>query len=48
MAINATRVSAGAALEVLRAGWNAQKDNQMTASWMLHGRPGVGKTSVIQ
>lgn len=48
MAINATRVSAGAALEVLRAGWAAQRDGQMTASWMLHGRPGVGKTEVIQ
>ena len=48
MTINATRVSAGAALEVLRAGWAAQRDGQMTASWMLHGRPGVGKTEVVQ
>lgn len=48
MTINATRVSAGAALDVLRAGWDAQKAGQMTASWMLHGRPGVGKTDIIQ
>lgn len=48
MAINATRVSAGAALDVLRAGWDAQCAGQMTASWMLHGRPGVGKTEIIQ
>lgn len=48
MAINATSVSAGTALDVLRAGWDAQRTGQMTASWMLHGRPGVGKTDIIQ
>lgn len=48
MAINATRVSAGAALEVLRTGWAAQAEARLTASWMLHGRPGVGKTDIVQ
>ncbi|GAB5446817.1 AAA family ATPase [Gymnodinialimonas sp.] len=48
MAINATRVSAGAALDVLRAAWEAQQTGKMTASWMLHGRPGVGKTEIVQ
>lgn len=48
MAINANRVSAGAALDVLRDGWNAQAAGRMTASWMLHGRPGVGKTEITQ
>ncbi len=48
MAINATRISAGAALAVLRHGWAAQAAGQMTASWMLHGRPGVGKTEIVQ
>ncbi len=48
MAINATKVSAGEALRVLRAGWNAQLAGDMTASWMLHGRPGVGKTDIVQ
>lgn len=48
MAINATKVSAGEALRVLRAGWSAQLAGDMTASWMLHGRPGVGKTDIVQ
>lgn len=48
MVVNANRVSAGAALEVLRAGWAAQQAGELTASWMLHGRPGVGKTDIIQ
>lgn len=48
MAINASRVSAGAALDVLRAGWKAQRADQLTTSWMLHGRPGVGKTEIVQ
>ncbi len=48
MAINVTKVSAGEALRVLRAGWNAQLAGDMTASWMLHGRPGVGKTDIVQ
>lgn len=48
MAINARAISAGAALDVLEKGWRAQSDGALTASWMLHGRPGVGKTEVVQ
>ncbi|MDM7932877.1 MoxR family ATPase [Tabrizicola sp.] len=48
MSVNATTLSAGEALAVLEAGWAAQAAGQMTASWMLHGRPGVGKTEVVQ
>ena len=48
MSVNATSVSAGAALEVLDAGWKAQADDGLRASWMLHGRPGVGKTQIVQ
>lgn len=48
MAINAARVSAGDALRVLEAGWAAQIGQGHRASWMLHGRPGVGKTEVVQ
>jgi hypothetical protein len=29
-------------------GFAAQAAGQMTASWMLHGRPGIGKTEVVQ
>lgn len=48
MSMNAPSVSAGDALEALDAGWNAQKSGGLTASWMLHGRPGVGKTQVVR
>jgi MoxR-like ATPase len=48
MSVNATQVSAGEALRVLEAGWAAQAAGGLTASWMLHGRPGVGKTEVVQ
>lgn len=48
MSVNAMVVSAGEALEVLRAGWEAQRSGQMLASYMLHGRPGVGKTQVVE
>jgi hypothetical protein len=48
MSVNATTLSAGEALAVLEAGWAAQAAGQMIASWMLHGRPGVGKTEVVQ
>jgi MoxR-like ATPase len=47
MSVNAAVVSAGRAFEVLEAGWGAQAAGQFTASWMLHGRPGVGKTQVV-
>jgi hypothetical protein len=48
MSVNATTVSAGEALRVLQAGWDAQMQGGLTASWMLHGRPGVGKTELVQ
>jgi len=48
MSVNAATVSAGEALGVLAAGWDAQRAGRLTASWMLHGRPGVGKTEVVQ
>lgn len=48
MSINTTPISAGQALEALRTGFAAQAAGQMTASWMLHGRPGIGKTEVVQ
>jgi hypothetical protein len=48
MSVNASTVSAGEALRVLQAGWAAQVQGGLTASWMLHGRPGVGKTELVQ
>ena len=48
MSVNAAAVSAGEALATLRAGWQAQRAGGLTASWMLHGRPGVGKTQIVQ
>jgi MoxR-like ATPase len=48
MSVNAAVVSAGEALAVLEAGWAAQAAGGLVASWMLHGRPGVGKTEVVQ
>jgi len=47
VSLNVAPVPAGEALEVLHAGWNAQKSGGLTASWMLHGRPGVGKTQIV-
>ena len=46
--VNTTPIPAGQAFDVLLAGWQAQAAGQMTASWMLHGRPGIGKTEVVQ
>ncbi len=48
MSVNTTAVSAGQALEALRMGFAAQAGGQMTVSWMLHGRPGIGKTQIVQ
>lgn len=48
MSLNARTVSAGEALRTLEVGWQAQQAGALTASWMLHGRPGVGKTEVIR
>ncbi|QUJ76724.1 AAA family ATPase [Sulfitobacter albidus] len=47
MTINSPPITAGAALEALRAGFAAQAAGQLTASWMLHGRPGIGKTEIV-
>jgi MoxR-like ATPase len=48
MTVNAMTVSAGEALGVLLSGWEAQAAGGLTVSWMLHGRPGVGKTQIVQ
>ncbi|MGP1357142.1 AAA family ATPase [Roseicyclus sp.] len=48
MAVNARAIPAGEALKVLEQGWAAQAAGALTASWMLHGRPGVGKTELVQ
>ncbi len=48
MTINAMTVSAGEALKVLLAAWDAQSSGKLTVSYMLHGRPGVGKTQIVQ
>ncbi len=48
MPVNAMPVSTGEALGVLSAGWQAQATGGLTASWMLHGRPGVGKTQIVR
>lgn len=47
MAINTPPIPAGQAFDVLRAGFAAQAAGTMTASWMLHGRPGIGKTEIV-
>ncbi|MEM6564740.1 MAG: MoxR family ATPase [Pseudomonadota bacterium] len=48
MSVNAQVLSAGAALAVLKEAWRAQEADKLTASWMLHGRPGVGKSQIVQ
>ena len=48
MAVNARAISAGEALNVLDQGWTAQAGGGLQVSWMLHGRPGVGKTELVQ
>ncbi|MEM9576236.1 MAG: MoxR family ATPase [Pseudomonadota bacterium] len=48
MTVNAASLSAGASLDLLEAGWAAQSRGALTASWMLHGRPGVGKSQIVQ
>lgn len=48
MTLNAATLSAGDVLKLLNQGWDAQLRGGLTASWMLHGRPGVGKTQVVQ
>lgn len=48
MTINTASLPAGEILTLLRKGWEAQKRGGMTVSWMIHGKPGVGKTQVVQ
>lgn len=48
MSVNIQSMPAGRALDTLRAGWSAQATGKMTVSWMLHGRPGVGKTEIVE
>ncbi len=48
MSINTMPIPAGRALDVLAQGWQAQQAGGLTASWMLHGRPGIGKTDIVQ
>ncbi len=47
MTVNAHMLGAGDAFDTLLAGWQAQRSGDLTASWMLHGRPGVGKTQLV-
>jgi MoxR-like ATPase len=47
MTVNTAPVSAGQALDILRAAHAAQAAGTLTASWMLHGRPGIGKTEIV-
>ncbi|MCH8465541.1 MAG: AAA family ATPase [Roseinatronobacter sp.] len=46
--VNAPPISTGQALRLLQAGWQAQAGHGLRASWMLHGRPGIGKTEIVQ
>lgn len=48
MSINAMSVSAGQALDVLKHGWKMQKENGVFISYMMHGRPGIGKTQLAE
>ncbi|MFK7870125.1 MAG: AAA family ATPase [Roseobacter sp.] len=48
MTLNTISLSTSDVLKTLKAGWTQQKEGRLTASWMLHGRPGVGKTQVVQ
>jgi hypothetical protein len=46
--VNAPPIPAGQALRLLEQAWQAQQSGTLTASWMLHGRPGIGKTEIVQ
>ncbi|EBA02583.1 P-loop ATPase [Rhodobacterales bacterium HTCC2150] len=48
MSINAMTVTAGDALLVLKNGWDVQKSHGIKMSYMMHGRPGIGKTQVAE
>ncbi len=46
--VNAPIIPTGQAFDLLLAGWQAQAEGGLCASWMLHGRPGIGKTEIVQ
>lgn len=46
--LNAASLPGSAILDILYEGWKSQSAGGFTASWMLHGRPGVGKNQVVQ
>lgn len=46
--VNTQPIPAGQAYRTLLAAWQAQAAGAMTASFMLHGRPGIGKTEIVQ
>ena len=48
MAVNTRPISAGQTCDVLLQGFGTQAAGDMTASWMLHGRPGIGRTEIVQ
>jgi len=48
MSLNTATLPASAILDILLEGWEAQRTGGFTASWMVHGRPGVGKSQVVQ
>jgi len=48
MTVNTTPISAGQALETLKALWTAQKEQGIKVSSMMWGRPGIGKTQVAE
>lgn len=48
MSVNTLRIPAGEALRVLEAGWHAQTSGSLRVAYMLHGKPGVGKTQVVE
>lgn len=48
MSLNTHALSASQVLATLEAGWRQQSAGTLTASWMLHGRPGVGKSDIVQ
>jgi hypothetical protein len=48
MAVNTTPIATGEAQTLLRDAFRAQQAGGLTASWMLHGRPGIGKTEIVQ
>ena len=48
MTLNTPSITTREALEILRAGWAAQSAGTMQVAYMLHGRPGVGKTDIVR